>query len=71
MTKACFTGCSTCTSAAANSCSVCISGYVLAGSYCCQSATPFLQGTTCQAGCNTGFFSLNSVCTGIYKIIKF
>ena len=44
---ACFAGCSTCTSTTANSCSACNSGYVLASTYCCPTATPFLQGITC------------------------
>ena len=44
---ACFTGCAYCTSTTANSCYGCNSGYVLASSYCCPTATQYIQGSTC------------------------
>ena len=63
--KACSTGCSTCSSTAASACSACSSGYTQAGTYCCPTATPVLQDTTCQASCNANYFSSSNVCTGI------
>ena len=67
--SACSTGCSACTSASASACSACSTGYSLAGTYCCATATPYLQAAACQASCNTGYFSLSSVCTGKLIII--
>jgi hypothetical protein len=68
--SACFTGCSACTSNTVSTCSACQAGYVLASTYCCPTATSKLQGTVCQANCNSGFFSLNNVCTGNWLILK-